>query len=398
MFSLLIAITYLAFISLGLPDSLLGSGWPTMYVELGVSVSLQGVISMIIAGCTIISCLSADFLIKKFHSGLVTATSVLLTAVALLGFSFCNKFWQLCLCAIPYGLGAGAVDAALNNYAAINFSSKHLNWLHCFWGVGASVSPYIMGACLSGGLGWHMGYRTVGFIQMGITAILFCSLPLWKKFDTTHADTLETLEQTAPTKKIHPLLICGVWQTLVLFFADCSAEAVAMYWASSYLTLFRNVDATTAANFAALFYLGMTLGRFISGCFSNKLGDKLLIRAGCIVMAVGVVLIALPLSTNVLALIGLVVFGTGCGPIYPAVIHLTPQRFGKENSQAIVGLQMASAYVGTTFMPPLFGLCAEVSYWMYPAFLCVFLVLLFVMSEWLNSIMYKKSQQSLTQN
>lgn len=402
MFSLLIALVYLAFISLGLPDSLLGSAWPVISEQFGVDKGMQGLVTMLIAGGTIVSSLMSDFLTKKIGTALVTATSVLLTAVALLGFSTCNALWQMCLWAIPYGLGAGAVDAALNNYAAVHFSSRHLNWLHCFWGVGCCISPYIMGVCLGGDLGWTWGYRIVSFIQIAITAVLFCSLPLWKKVTTAQStpklnncavsdvaaeksdDVPAEKNDTKPAQNV--FAIKGVWQTLVMFFCYCSAESIAMMWSSSYLVFHRGVSESLAATFASLFFIGITSGRFVCGLVSDKLGDRKLISIGIAVMTAGVVAIALPLRSDVLALGGLVVFGFGCAPVYPAIIHSTPSRFGEANSQKIVCLQMASAYLGTTFMPPLFGLTSTVAMWAFPLFLGGFTLLLFVMSVYSNKI------------
>lgn len=402
MFSLLIALIYLAFISVGLPDSLLGSAWPVISEQFGVDKGMQGLVTMLIAGGTIVSSLMSDFLTKKIGTALVTATSVLLTAVALLGFSTCNALWQMCLWAIPYGLSAGAVDAALNNYAAVHFSSRHLNWLHCFWGVGCCISPYIMGTCLGGDLGWTWGYRIVSFIQIAITAVLFCSLPLWKKVTSAQStpklnncavsDVVAEKSDDVPGEKTdtkpagNVFAIRGVWQTLVMFFCYCSAESIAMMWSSSYLVFHRGVSESLAATFASLFFIGITSGRFVCGLVSDKLGDRKLISIGIAVMTAGVVAIALPLRSDVLALGGLVVFGFGCAPVYPAIIHSTPSRFGEANSQKIVGLQMASAYLDTTFMPPLFGLTSTVAMWAFPLFLGGFTLLLFVMSVYSDKI------------
>lgn len=388
MFGLLVAIIYTAFVSLGLPDSLLGSAWSVMSVDLGAPISAAGVITMIIACSTIVSSVFSNFLTNKLGTGLLTALSVLLTALALLGFSFASQFWHLCLIAVPYGLGAGAVDAALNNYAAIHFSSRHMNWLHCFWGVGASISPYIMGFCLTRGFGWQNGYRAVSVLQAVLTVVLFASLPLWKKQRTVSEDAV------VPAKMRDALKIKSVWLVFLMFFAYCALEQTAMLWASSYLATYRGVDANLAATFATLFCTGMTVGRFVCGLFSDKVGDKALIRAGAIVICVGIVAVALPLSTNVVALGGFVVIGLGCAPIYPAVIHSTPINFGKENSQAIVGVQMAFAYVGTTFMPPLFGLLMQYGSWVLPVFLAVFAVIIIVLSEVINvSVARRKIQQ-----
>lgn len=382
MFSFLIVIIYMAFISLGLPDSLLGSAWPVMYGELGVPISYMGIVSMIIAAGTIISSLMSDYLTKRLGTGRVTAVSVLMTAAALFGFSISGSFAALCVWAIPYGFGAGAVDAALNNYVALNYASKHMSWLHCFWGVGASISPYIMGYCLSSGAGWNKGYFSVSVIQIALTALLFFSLPLWKKQNITSEE-----KGKASTGIINALKIKGVPYVLITFFCYCALESTAGLWASSYLCEYRKTSAETAAEFASLFYLGITLGRFLSGFVSERLGDKKLIRIGLAVIAFGILLIILPVSSVLPALIGLVVTGLGCAPIYPSIIHSTPFNFGKENSQSIIGIQMASAYVGTTFMPPLFGLIASLTgSVIYPYYLLIFMILMVISSEVLNRI------------
>jgi len=388
MFGLLVAIIYTAFISLGLPDSLLGSAWSVMSAEIGAPLSAAGIITMIIAFSTIVSSLLSNFFTDKLGTGLLTALSVLLTALALLGFSFATQFWHLCLLAVPYGLGAGAVDAALNNYAALHFSSRHMNWLHCFWGLGASISPYIMGFCLTRGFGWQNGYRAVSVLQAVLTVVLFASLPLWKKQRTVSEEVV------IPAKTRDALKIKSVWLVFLMFFAYCSLEQTAMLWASSYLTTYRGVDVNLAATFATLFCTGITVGRFVCGLFSDKVGDKALIRVGAAVICVGIVAVGLPLSTNIVALGGFVAIGLGCAPIYPAVMHSTPINFGKENSQAIVGVQMAFAYAGTTFMPPLFGLLMKFGSWVLPVFLAAFAVVIIVLSEVVNaSVARRKKQQ-----
>ena len=382
MLSLLLAIIYIAFISLGLPDSLLGSAWPTLHAELGVPLSFAGVITMIISGGTIVSSLLSDKLTRKFGTGVVTAASVLLTAAALLGFSISSEVWMLCLWAIPYGLGAGAIDAALNNYVAIHYAARHMSWLHCMWGVGTTISPYIMSAALSGGQGWQSGYRTVSVIQFVLTAFLFFSLPLWKT-----QQTAQTADAEAKPRAKNVLAIRGVGAVLICFFGYCALESTAGLWASSYLVLARGIDETTAARFASLFYIGITLGRFLCGFVADRFGDRTLIRVGLAVIAVGILCVGLPLGSSTLALAGLIVIGLGCAPIYPSVIHSTPHNFGEENSQAIVGIQMASAYVGSTFMPPLFGALTEVlPIGIYPLYLAVFAILMIVMSERLNRL------------
>ena len=387
---MLLAIIYIAFISLGLPDSLLGAAWPVMYEELGVPISYAGIVTMIIAAGTIVSSLLSDWLMRKVGAGVITAVSVFMTAAALFGFSASHSFLLLCLWAVPYGLGAGAVDAALNNYVALHFSSRHMNWLHCFWSVGAAASPYIMSYCLTGGVGWNNGYRSVAVVQTILTAALFLSLPLWKR------RRLEGAEGESAAKALslpRAVKIKGVPFVLIMFFGYCALEQAAGLWASSYLVQFRGVDTDTAAWSASLFYLGIAAGRFLCGFVAERLGDRRLIRIGILTMIGGVLLIALPVPYDAFTLAGLLIVGLGCAPVYPSVIHSTPANFGKENSQAIIGIQMASAYVGTTFMPPLFGLiAAHIHIGLYPAFLLALAVLMLCMSEKLNRTVAKRQE------
>lgn len=386
MYSSLLALIYLSFISLGLPDALLGAAWPTMYPVLDVPVSYAGMVSMIMAGGTIVSSLNTSRVVSRFGTGLVTALSVLTTAVALFGFSASNAFWMLCLWAIPYGLGAGAVDAALNNFVALHYSSRHMSWLHCCWGVGASIGPYIMGYCLTVRQRWESGYATVGILQAILTIALLFSLPIW-----TRQGRLGS--QAQRTKSIHlgikgALRIRGVKQVLLAFWSYCALEATTGLWASSYLVLHRGIEAKAAARWASLFYLGITSGRFLSGFVADRLGDRNMIRIGLAIIAVGLSAVILPMPTGLVALAGLVLIGLGCAPIYPSIIHQTPGNFGAENSQAIIGIQMASAYTGSTFMPPVFGFLAGLtSIALYPVYLGVFLVLMLIMTEKLNRLM-----------
>lgn len=388
MYSLLLALIYVAFISLGLPDSLLGSGWPTIQLEMGVPVSYAGIISMLIAGFTIVSSLSSDRLTRRFGAGLVTAVSVGMTAVALFGFSVSSSFWMLCIASIPYGLGAGAVDAALNNYVALHYNSRHMSWLHCFWGVGASVSPYIMSASLTGGFGWANGYRTVSIIQAVLTALLFICLPLWKAQNGKQAE----IETPPPALNLSAVLkIKGVKHILLAFFAYCALETTTGLWATSYLVLSRGVNAQQAASYASFFFLGITLGRFLSGLVADKLGDMRMIKVGLSVIIVGIAALWAPLETNTLSLCGLFIIGLGCAPVYPSIIHSTPSNFGAENSQAIVGIQMASAYTGSTLIPPLFGLIADkMNIGLLPPFLLVFAIIMIVMTERLKKAVAEK--------
>lgn len=390
MYSILLAIIYIAFISLGLPDSLLGSAWPVMYEELGVPISYAGIITMIIAGGTVISGLLSDILTRKFGAGTVTAFSVMMTAVALFGFSISNSYILLCLWAVPYGLGAGAVDAALNNYVALYYASRHMSWLHCFWGVGTIISPYIMGFCLTRGYGWNNGYRFVGILQIVLTVILFVSLPLWKK--NKNGDEAHDVN-SKPLSLLQILKIRGVILILAAFFGYCALESTAGLWASSYLVNYRGIDPEIAATFASFFYIGITFGRFLSGFITDKLGDKLLIRYGLIIVIAGIIMVGAA-QGNIIALTGIVIVGLGCAPIYPSVIHATPSNFGKENSQAVIGVQMASAYVGTTFMPLLFGFIADkINIGLYPVYLLFFALLMIIMTEALNKKISKERKQ-----
>ncbi len=375
MYSFLLALIYLAFISLGLPDSLLGAGWPVMHTELGVSVSFMGIISMVISGGTIVSSLLSDKLTHKFGTRTVTVTSVLLTVAALFGFSFSGSFSMLIIFAVPYGLGAGAIDAALNNYVALHYKAKHMSWLHCFWGVGAIISPFIMSFALKN-LNWNSGYRIVGFIQLAIALLLLVTLPVWK---------INKTESTADTKRVGltaALKIKGVPFLLIGFFAYCAAEATAMYWASTYFTEVKGISGDRAASFAALFYIGITLGRFASGFITERLGDRRMILLGTGILACGIMILLIPVQSYMTAFAAFLVIGFGCAPIYPCIIHSTPANFGAENSGAIIGIQMASAYVGSTFIPPLFGLFGNaVGFSVMPVYLLAFFALMIIMTE-----------------
>lgn len=382
MYALLLTIIYLAFISLGLPDSLIGSGWPVMQRDLGVPLSYAGMITMTISVGTIFSSLLSDRLTKRFGTGLVTAISVLTTAIALFGFSFSHTFYLLILWAIPYGLGAGAVDAALNNYVALYYTSRHMNWLHAFWGVGAAISPNIMAYYLVDPSGWQGGYQTIGTIQIALTVCLFLSLPLWK------ANGLQkTLDQTEVKPFRETIRLKGLSLILITFVGYIAVEQTAALWATTYLVEGRGIAVETAARYGALFFVGITVGRFLSGVITNWFNDRQLIRMGLGILSVGVVLILIPTEVQAFSLAGLVIAGFGCAPIYPAIIHATPANFGAVNSQAVIGLQMASAYAGSTFMPPLFGLLAnKISVNIFPFYLAFFVIVMLVMSERFNRI------------
>ena len=392
MFHLLLTIIYLSFISLGLPDALLGSSWPTMYQQFDVPVSFAGVISMIISLGTIVSSLQSDRLTRKLGTGKVTAISVAMTAVALFGFSISHSFAALCLWAIPYGLGAGSVDASLNNYVALHYASRHMSWLHCMWGIGAAGGPYILSFALAGGGTWNTGYRYVSIIQFVLTVILFLSLPLWKGRNEavmTEDEQLADVETTGESKTLslrEIIAIPGAKQVMVTFFCYCALETTSGLWASSYLVLHHGIDAETAAAFASLFYIGITIGRGASGFITMKLSDSQMIHMGQIIILIGIIALLLPFG-SLPALAGLIIVGLGCAPVYPCIIHSTPFLFGAERSQAIIGVQMASAYTGTCLMPPVFGLIANhISVSLFPVFLGVILLLMFVMYQRLLKI------------
>ena len=379
MTQLLLAIIYLAFISLGLPDGLLGAAWPTMYQEFAVPVSYAGAVSMIISFGTILSSLQSDRLTRRLGTGKVTAISVGMTAAALFGFSFSHSFVAVCLWAIPYGLGAGSVDASLNNYVALHYESRHMSWLHCMWGIGATLGPYVMGYALTGGKGWNAGYRYIGIMQIVLTAILVCSLPLWVKRKEEGTGGAEVDAKALSIREV--LKIRGAKEVMFCFFCYCALESTAGLWSSSYLTLQKGIPAETAASYVGMFYLGITIGRALSGFITMKLNDVQMIRMGQCIIALGIIVVFLP-GAAVVSLVGLVLIGLGCAPVYPCIIHSTPAHFGEDKSQAVIGIQMASAYVGSCLMPPVFGLIANnISVALFPVYLVVILMIMIVMHE-----------------
>ena len=379
MTQLLLEIIYLAFISLGLPDGLLGAAWPTMYQEFAVPVSYAGAVSMIISFGTILSSLQSDRLTRKLGTGKVTAISVGMTAAALFGFSVSHSFVAVCLWAIPYGLGAGSVDASLNNYVALHYESRHMSWLHCMWGIGATLGPYVMGYALTGGKGWNAGYRYIGIMQIVLTAVLVCSLPLWVKRKEEGTGGTEADAKALSIREV--LKIRGAKEVMFCFFCYSALESTAGLWSSSYLTLQKGIPAETAASYAGMFYLGITIGRALSGFITMKLNDVQMIRMGQCIIALGIIVVFLP-GAAVVSLVGLVLIGLGCAPVYPCIIHSTPAHFGEDKSQAVIGIQMASAYVGSCLMPPVFGLIANnISVALFPVYLVVILMIMIVMHE-----------------
>jgi Fucose permease len=376
---ILLAIIYAVFISLGLPDAPLGAAWPSMYREIAVPESSSGFIFMIIAGGTIVSSLQSDRLTKTFGAGKVTAFSVLLTAVALFGFSISRSYTALCLWAIPYGLGAGSVDASLNNYVALHYASRHMSWLHCMWGIGASAGPYVMGAALTGGYGWNTGYRSIAVLQFGLSAVLLVNLPLWRKRQDGQDDPKSHKAQPLSLRQV--AAIPGATEIMLTFFCHCAVEQTANLWASSYLVLYHGLSAEAAAGLASLFFTGITAGRFLSGFLTLKLSDIQMIRLGQGGIAAGIFMLFLPFGKTS-ALLGLGLIGLGCAPVYPSIIHATPAHFGQDKSQAMIGVQMAAAYAGTCLMPPLFGLVANhITVALMPLYLAALLLVMIVMHE-----------------
>lgn len=377
MIHLLLAVIYLSFISLGLPDSLLGSAWPGMYGELGVPVSYASIIFMIISAGTIVSSLWSERIASRLGTGQVTLLSVTMTAVSLYGFSVSHSFYALCLWAIPYGLGAGSVDASLNHYVALHFASRHMSWLHCMWGIGASAGPYIMAYALAGGQGWNRGYCYVFLIQAALTVILLLSLPFWKIKKTQEE---EKEEKKKPMKLKEVFALPGAKEAMTAFFCYCALEQTVGLWAGSYLVFHCRTEPEAAARFAGWFFIGITLGRFFSGFLTIVLNDKKMVRLGQIIIFFGAaVLFAAPGNA---APMGLILTGLGCAPIYPCLLHATPQSFGGKYSQAVFGVEMASAYVGSCLMPPVFGLIGDyVEIGLFPFYLLFILAVMAVSHE-----------------
>ncbi len=389
MYTLLLAIIYLAFICLGLPDSLLGTAWPVVHAELAVPLSYAGIVSIIIHIGTVISSLLSERLTVKFGTRGVTVFSVFLTAVALFGFSRSDAMWMLCLWAVPYGLGAGAIDSALNNYVALHYTARHMSWLHCFWGVGALISPYIMSLSLTHA-NWQTGYLAVSLLLFVCALLFLFTLKVWninkKKVEDRGAKEVLGLRNA--------IAVPGVKPWLVGFFGTLTIESCMILWTSSYLVQVRNFSEEAGAALASLFYIGMTAGRFVSGFVADKKGDRTMIRGGCLIAVCGMALMLVPLKS--VTVLGVLCVGLGMAPCYPSVIHHTPILFGERNSQAIIGIQMASAYTGSTLMPPLFGLISGFTgMWVMPFFMAAAMVLMRIMQRVaLKTVDARKAAQS----
>lgn len=375
----LLAIIYAAFISLGLPDALLGAGWPVMQPEFAVPVSWMGAVALLISLGTVVSSLMADRMTRILDTGLLTALSVGLTAVAIVGFATSTSYWHLCLWAVPYGLGAGSVDSCLNNYVAVHYSGKHMSWLHCMWGLGAASGPYIMSASIAFANNWRVGYWSVGLLQIVLTACLFFSLPIWKKNnnDSSGAD----VQQSAPLTLRQIFAMPGAKVLILTFFCYCAMEQTAGQWAASYFFGHIGLKEELCALFASMYYTGIMVGRFINGFLTVHFTDRTLIRAGSGLIIAGLLVMMLPFGWF-FAVFGMLMIGLGSAPIYPCVIHTTPSFFGASNSQAVIGVEMASAYVGICVMPPIFGFVADwIGIWVLPMFLLVITMVMLICHE-----------------
>ncbi|MBP5303892.1 MAG: MFS transporter [Clostridia bacterium] len=351
---LLIAIIYLIFVSLGLPDSLLGAGWPTMQVAFHVPSSYAGYVAMTLSFMTIISALVSPRIIRKVHTKWIVIVSIFLTIVGLVGFSLSTHYWMLFLFAIPYGFGAGSIDAAVNHYVANNHSGAIMNFLHCFYGLGAIISPLIMGYALSVAR-WNEGYRWTSYIQTGILLVCILSLPLWKKSQQHFEET-----RTKSMGIKDAIKLPGVLPTSIAFFAYCASEATCILWTSSYFAGTKDgLSDELIASFGSLIFGGLLAGRILSGIISNKLGDRHLIRLGVLVELIGITLVLLPFDHYAPAAIGFLVIGAGMGPVYPSIQHMAPANFGKEESAATIGLQTAFGCMGSSFMPMIFGIIQQ---------------------------------------
>ena len=410
MVTLFLIVIYAAFISLGLPDSLLGVAWPVAQKEFGASLGDAGIISMVISVGTVVSSLFSSKLLKRFGVGKVTVVSVLMTALALLGFSFVPAFVFMILLAIPLGLGAGAVDSGLNEYVAEHYESRHMSWLHCFWGVGAMAGPLIMSQYMSLGVDWRMGYLTVAIIQFVLVAVLIATLPLWDKVAKKTSQKKQEADANGenpgePEREadldppiasgkggfLGPLKIKGAKVALISFFLYCGVEMTLGLWGSSFLITEKGIDAAAAAQWVSLYWGGLTAGRLVSGFLAIRFNNQQMIRIGELTVLLGVVCLLLPLPQFV-CLIGFILVGAGCAPIYPCMLHETPVRFGKEDAQSMMGFQMAVCYTGSTLLLPFFGLVAtKVNVGLLPVFLLVYIVIMLVSSEASNRIFQSRA-------
>jgi len=397
MFSiLLLLLIYFSFVSLGLADSQLGAAWPSMYGLLGAPLHYAGFISMVSAGGTVISAVFCGKIIKRFGTVTIVAAGFLLTSFSLFGFSFSNSFIALCLFAVPLGLGGGAIDVSLNNYVALHYKARHMSWLHCFWGVGASLGPLVMSAFLIHRNSWNLGYRTIGIIHFCIIILMVLSLSLWKKSESgSESESNDTLEENKSVGIKNAFSVVGVKEALLVFFCYCTIEMITGLWGASYLVTVKGISSETAAAAISLYFFGITSGRFISGFVTMKLNNRQMVRIGQIIICCGIITLILPFE-ELLSLAGLFLIGLGCAPIFPSLLHETPKNFGKEYSHIIIGLQMGCAYIGTSIMPPIFGLFTSLmSFSIFPVFIGAVLIVKIILTEVLNRKVDKNKMRTI---
>ena len=375
MATLLLVVIFIDFIGLGIPDSLLGACWPSIYPDLGVSISAQGILSFITSSFTVVSSLFAARVINRFGTPKVTAVSTVVTALALLGYSFSGNIFFLILCAIPLGLGAGAIDSGLNNYVSLHYTATHMSFLHCFYGIGVSISPYVASLLVTTAGGWQSAYRTMFFVQLGISLITVISLPLWKRANNGKEGLEEDKQETVPLKKLFGMP--AVVLSGLMLFGAVAVECTAGAWSSSYFVNSKGLGRDTAAAITVCFYAGLALGRLVSGLVATRLSSWRIIKLSSAFLALSILLLMLPLPTPVSA-VALFFIGFGVGPLFPNIIHIAPQSFGREISQSTISFQMAFSYVGLTLMPPLFGLLAAITTDLYPFYIFAMFILFFV--------------------
>ena len=392
MYFLLLAIIYIAFISLGLPDSVLGAAWPSMYRSLNVSEGSAGILTLLMYSGTMISSMASDKIIRKLGTGLVLVLSVSLTAIVMFGFSMAESFEALCLLALPYGLGGGCVDASLNNYVALHYKARHMNFLHCFWGIGTIISPLVMGSFLAHGGAWTQGYQAIAWFQTILVAILLCSLPLWKRESNT--DSHSSTDTSLSLKSL--LSIPGVKASLAAFFCYCALETTLGLWTTTYLTTVKGTDIVLATQCGMLFYVGIAVGRFLSGIVSEQLGDIKLIAYSVITTILSLCALILPGIEGIVLYSLIVLAGIGCGPVFPSMVHHSPQITGPNGSQLLIGFQLAMASAGSISIPALFGLIVNhLSIALMPVFCLLFTLLLAVMILKINQSSPLKKQSPI---
>lgn len=386
MATLLLVLIYMAFISLGLPDALLGAGWPVMQGDLGVPIGFAGILQMVIAGGTIVSSIFSGRILRRFKTGLTTAVSVGMTAFALFGFAFSPSFFWLILAAVPLGLGAGSVDAGLNSYVAAHYQSRHMSWLHSFWGLGALLGPLVLASLLSRGISWRLGYRTIAYFQTILMVVLVMALPLWRVVHGSRAKTDNGVARQAHPSIGFLLRIKGARSAMLTFFMYTGIEATMGLWGGSYLYRVESLSAVDAATWVSVFYASITVGRFLNGFATYRFSNHRLMLAGEMTILIGILLIILPLPLPA-TMLGFILIGLGCAPIFPSMQHATPDHFGMEHTQDLIGLQMAAAYIGTLVLPPMFGFVAErFSLSLLPAFLGFYLIIMSISTKRLRRI------------